>query len=225
MRTVFSALMRVSTRFRPSLVLAVAALLASASARAEKIRNHFDADSVMRPPGFFDLMVLGAPAKAKWLILADPNPPSTPNRVAQVEASRPADSIAAAIRRNAVFQDGTVSTFIRRGPATQGLILRFKDEKNFLVLLVDPSGEVVLSSYADGKPTELGRAASTMQRAWERYEVKAAGPALTVSFNDQKLFDARDPHPAAGRAGLAAAGPGEASFDEFVIDTGDAPAK
>jgi hypothetical protein len=225
MRPAFSAVMRVSTRLRPWLVLFAAALLAPAGLRAEKIRNHFDTDSVMRPPGFFDLVVLGAPAKAKWLILADPNPPSTPNRLAQVEAARPADSIAAAIRRNAVFQDGDVSTYVRIGSGSQGLILRFRDEKNFLVLLVDPSGGVTLSAYADGKPTELGRGASSPQRAWERYGVKAAGPALTVTFNDQKLFDARDPHPAAGRAGLAAAGPGEASFDEFVIETADAPAK
>ena len=40
---------------------------------------------------------------------------------------------------------------------------------------------------------------------------------MTVSVNDQKLFDARDPGPAAGRAGVATAGPGEASFDEVLI--------
>lgn len=224
MRTAFSALMRIPTRVRPWLALWVVALLASsaATARAEKIRNHFDTDTAMRAPGFFDLMVLGAPAKARWIILTDPNPPSAPNRLAQVESKRPDDSIAAAIRRNAVFQDGTVSTFVRKGSGREGLILRMKDEKNFLVLLVDPSGGVVLSAYADGKATELGRGQTTMQRPWERYSVTAAGPELSVFFNDQKLFDARDPRPASGRTGLAAAGPGEASFDEFIIDPADA---
>ena len=38
---------------------ALAALLgAAAPVSAEKVRNHFDADSVMRPPGFFDAVVL-----------------------------------------------------------------------------------------------------------------------------------------------------------------------
>jgi hypothetical protein len=230
MRHVFFAVMRSWLRARPALALTVSlsavALLASAgTARAEKIRNHFDSDTMMRAPGFFDLLVLGAPGEAKWLVLSDPNPPSAPNRLAQVNAKRPADSIAAAIRRNAVLQDGTVSTFLKRGAGRAGLILRLKDEKDFLVLLVDPAGGVVLSAYAGGKAVELGHGETKQERPWERYSVKAEGPQLTVFFNDEKLFEARDPHPAAGRTGLAASGPGEASFDEFVIDPAEASAK
>ena len=111
-------------------------------------------------PGFFDFVVLGAPGPgASGSSLADPNPPSTPNRLAQVEPKRPADSIAAAVRRN-VRVPGRNGFDVRQegGPARQGLVLRFADEKNFLVLLVDPvTGRRVLSSYRDGKPTELGR--------------------------------------------------------------------
>jgi hypothetical protein len=44
-----------------------------------------------------------------------------------------------------------------------------------------------------------------------------------VLFNDEKLFEAKDPKPATGKTGLAAAGPGEASFDEFVIESADPP--
>ena len=56
------------------------------------------------------------------------------------------------------FQDGTVSTFVKKGAAREGLILRYQDEKNFLVLLVDAvTGEAVLSSYVGGKAAELGR--------------------------------------------------------------------
>ena len=227
MRTVFSAVMRShSPGLRPFLARSLSAIalltvilcVAPASARAEKIRNHFDSDTMMRPPGFFDLVVLGAPGEAKWLVLVDKNPPSAPNKLAQVNAKRPDDSIAAALRRNVSFQDGTVSTYVKKGAGREGLILRMKDDKNFLVLLVDASGDVVLSAYADGKPTDLGRGHKPLERPWEQYTVKADGPQLTVSFNDEKLFDARDPHPVAGRTGLAAVGPGEASFDEFVID-------
>ncbi len=224
MRAVFSAVMRPSRLIGPRLALALADPLAltAAPAHAEKVRNHFDSDSVMREPGFFDLMVLGAPGKARWIILTDLNPPSAPNRLAQVEASRPVDSIAAAVRRNYAFQDGSVSTFVKKDAGREGLIFRLKDEKNFLVLLVDPSGEVVLSAYADGKEQVLGRGKTTLQRPWERYSLTAAGPAISVFFNDEKLFEARDPHPAAGRTGLAAVGPGEASFDEFIIEPSEA---
>lgn len=214
--------MRIHRRLHP-LWLPALLVLAAPPALAEKVRNHFDSDSIMRPPGFFDLAVLGAPGPAKWLVLTDLNPPSAPNRLVQVERARPADSIAAALRRNYTFQDGTVSTFVKQGAGREGLILRMKDEKNFLVLLVDPSGEAVLSSYRDGAATELGHGRAVIARPWERFSVTAAGPDVSVSFNDEKLFDARDLRPVAGRTGLAAVGPGEASFDEFVLEPAEAP--
>jgi hypothetical protein len=209
----------------PFLGAALAALLgAAAPLLAEKVRNHFDSDSVMRPPGFFDAVVLQAPGPARWLILTDLNPPSTANCLAQTETSRPADSIGAAVRRNYSFQDGAVSTFVKRGVGRGGLLLRMADEKNFVVLLADTaSGNAVLWSYRDGKPTELGRGRAVLAREWEKFGVTAAGPALSVLFDDQKLFDATDPKPVAGRSGLATAGPGEIRFDEFILEPVEAP--
>jgi hypothetical protein len=205
--------------FAARLLVVSAALLAAAPSPAETVRNHFDTDSAMRTPGFFDLSVLTGPAPARWLILTDLNPPSAPNRLAQVEAKRPDDSIAAAIRRTYAFQDGTVSTYVKRGGSRAGLILRMADEKNFVVLLIDTmQGDVVLSSYHDGKAQELGREHVTLGREWEKFAVVAKGPALTVLFGERKLFDATDPKPASGRTGLAASGAGEASFDEFILE-------
>jgi len=207
-------------RFLRSLAVLLAPLALATAARAgEVVRNHFDSDTAMRAPGFFDMIVLGAPAKAHWLILTDPNPPSAPNKLAQVEQKRPADSIAAALRRNYAFQDGRISTFLKRGAGHSGMVLRLADEKNFIVLLVDTiSGEAVLSSWRDGKATELGRGVGAFARGWEQFSIVAAGPSLEVRFNDQKIFEAKDPKPATGKTGLATAGPGDASFDEFVIE-------
>jgi len=212
-----------TTPRRKFLALFLVGILAATAALADEgVRNHFDTDTAGRPPGFFDLVVLGAPGPARWLILTDLNPPSAPNKLAQVNQGRPADSIAAAIRRSYVFQDGVVSTYIKRGAGLEGLILRMADEKNFLVLLVDSgSGDAVLSSYRDGKATELGRGHARLDRGWEKFSVVAAGPTLTVSFNDQKMFEAKDPKPSIGKTGLAAAGPGEASFDEFVLESAE----
>jgi len=215
--------MRSSQRFLRHFVWAAAVLTAPALP-AETIRNHFDTDSVMRAPGFFDAAVLGAPGPARWLVLVDPNPPSAPNKLSQVEAQRPADSIAAAIRRTYAFQDGTVSTFTKRGGSRAGLLLRFQDDKTFVVLLADTTaGDVVLTSYRDGKATELGRGRVKFERDWEKLAVVANGPALTALFDGQKVFEAKDPNPASGKTGLAAAGPGEASFDEFVLEFAPKP--
>ncbi len=211
------------TKTAPVAASLLLAALASAALPAETLRNHFDTDGIMRPPGFFDFAVLGAPGAARWLILSDLNPPSAPNCVSQTEAARPTDSIAAALRRNQVFQDGAMSTFVKRGPGRAGLLLRTVDEKNFLVVLADTgTGEAVLWSYRDGKPSELGRGRSPFERGWEKLGVTASGPKVAVLVNDQKLFEAADPRPAAGRTGLATAGPGSARFDEFVIEAADA---
>ena len=198
---------------------AFAALLAAPVLSADTVRNHFDTDTAMRAPGFFDVVVLGPPAAARWLILTDLNPPSAPNRLVQVDTKRPGDSIAAAVRRNYVFQDGTLSTYVKRGGSRAGLLLRMAGENEFLVLLVDTvSGQTVLTSYRDGKPTELGRGTAKLEREWEQFSIVAKGPSLTVLFDGQKLFDAKDPKPATGKTGLAAAGAGEASFDEFILE-------
>jgi len=200
------------------------AVMAAPPAVAEEVRNHFDTDFMMRAPGFFDLVVLGEPGKPRWLVLTDPNPPSSPNRLAQTESQLPAGSIAAALRRNVAFQDGTASTFIKQGPGHAGMIVRMKDEKNFVLLLANTAtGEVVLSAWDGGKASEIGRGQAAFAQPWQRLSVRMSGADLSVTFGDKGagdrvLFVGKDPKPAAGRAGLAAQGPGEASFDEFILD-------
>ena len=117
-----------------------------------------------------------------------------------------------------MFQDGAASTFVKKGPGQAGLVLRLVDAKNYLLLLADTqNGDLVLTSYRDGKAAELGRGAGAFERGWEKIGAKLEGPTVTVSVNDRKLFDAKDPGPAAGRVGVVTAGPGEASFDELLI--------
>jgi hypothetical protein len=207
------------------LFVAVAAALPAAPMAAETVRNHFDSDAAGRAPGYFDLVVLGAPGPARWIVLTDPNPPSAPNRLSQVETKRPDGSFAGAVRRTYAFQDGSVSTYIKKGGSRAGLLLRMAGEKDFLVLLVDSaSGDAVLTSHRDGTATELGRGRAALAHEWEKFAVVASGPSLTVFFNEAKLFEAKDPKPVTGRTGLVAAGPGEASFDEFILEFAE-PAK
>jgi hypothetical protein len=41
---------------------------------------------------------------------------------------------------------------------------------------------------------------------------------VTAEWDGESLLEAADPNPAAGRSGMATAGPGVVSFDEFVLD-------
>jgi hypothetical protein len=206
-------------------VFAVAVALvfaAAAPALAERVRNHFDSDSIMRPPGFFEYVVLGAPGPAKWLVLSDRNPPSAPAVAVQVESGRPATSIAAAVRRTYAFRDGTASTFVKSGGSRSGLVVRYVDEKNYVALLVDgQSGEAELTSVRDGKSESLGRGTARFAQPWSRLELVISGPSLKATFGDAPLLEGTDPHPAAGRVGMAVSGPGEARFDELILDSGE----
>ena len=206
------------------IALALCAVLLAGSARAERIRHHFDSDSAGRPPGFFDAVVWGSPGEADWKVLGDTNPPSTPNKLLQTLDNRPPGSIAVALRRSYVFQDGTVSVALRRGAGLAGIVLRAAGEKDSLVLFLDvASGDARLSSYRGGKATELARGKAEIDQEWGRLSVSASGPQVSARWNDKPLLTATDPHPASGRVGLATTGPGTASFDEFVFEP--APAR
>jgi hypothetical protein len=204
-----------------SLVLAASLLLggAVASASPEKSRNHFDSDAPMRAPGFFDFVVLGSPGEAQWRTVTEFNPPSAPNAVSQVFEQRPSQSIAAAVRRNVMLKDGTVSVGIKHVSGQAGVVVRLADEKNFVALLIDPvSGEARLMDYRQGRATELGRGKGECQRDWGVLIVTLAGPKISATWEGKPLLEGTDPAPAAGKSAIATAGPGIMTFDEFVID-------
>ena len=206
-------------------VALAAALLAAAPASAEKLRTHFDTDSAGRAPGFVDLVVWGAPGNAEWIVLGDVNPPSTPNKVIQTVDSRPAGSIAIALRRKYDFRDGEISVGLRRGGGQSGIVFRATGEKDFLLVLVDgASGEARAASWVRGKATEIARGKAVIDHEWGTLTIKASGPSIEAFWNGKPLLTATDPRPAAGRVGLATAGPGQASFDELVFDVAAASA-
>ena len=207
-------------------VLAVGLLLLAAAAwsRAEKLRNHFDSDALLQPPAFFDFLVLGTPGAADWKVTGGFNPPSAPNHVTQTVTARPADSIAVAVRRNSVSQDGTWSIAIMRGQARGGIVFRMTSKRDFLVLLLDAeSGDARLSVYRDGQPTELARGTARIVEEWGFLKIVASAGKISAQWNGAPLLEATDPRPAAGRAGMATAGSGLASFDEFVLEPAEKP--
>lgn len=201
-----------------ALVLAPA-LAMVAQAPGAAIRNHFDSDAAMREPGFFDFAVLGAAGPAAWIVVADANPPSSPNQVTQTVPGRPADSIAVAIRRNVWFRDGRFSIAVKRASGRGGIVFRMASDKDFLVLLVDSqTGDARLFSYRGGKPTELSRGQAGFEFGWGFLQIDASGADVRATWAGKPLVSAKDPAPAAGRAGMATAGAGRASFDEFILE-------
>ena len=215
------------TRRWQVLCLGFALLLAcSGRAQAQKLRNHFDSDALMREPAFFDFLVLGAPGEAQWKVMAEFNPPSTPHGVSQVLSERPAESIAVAIRRNANLQNGTISLGIKRMSGRGGIVFRLASEKNYLALLLDPmSGDARLLASREGRTSELARGKAEGTRDWGVLTVVLSGSKVAASWEGKPLLEGPDSAPASGRTGIATAGPGIMSFDEFTIDPADKPAE
>jgi hypothetical protein len=194
---------------------------AGAAQNAERLRNHFDSDGLLREPAFFDFLVLGPPGEAEWKVVGGYNPPSAPNQVSQVMPNRPADSIAAAFRRNSTLRDGTWSVAMRQGNGRGGIVFRMTGEGDFLVLLVDvATGEARLSSYRNGRATDLARGAvkGHDHNEWSVLKITATGPRISAQWQGKPLLEATDPNPVAGRSAMATAGPGVVSFDEFILD-------
>jgi hypothetical protein len=199
---------------------------AAVAQNAEKLRNHFDSDGLLREPAFFDFLVLGPPGEAEWKVLGAYNPPSAPNQVSQVMPARPADSIAVACRRNVSYRDGAWSLALRRGSGRGGIVFRMTGEGDFLVLLVDlATGEARLFTYHKGRATELAKGTRKPKNEWGVLKILAAGPRITAEWDGESLLEAVDPNPAAGRSGMATAGPGVVSFDEFILDPAAEPSR
>ena len=193
--------------------------LAAASARGQVLRNHFESDGLGRPPAFFDFVVLGAPGPAAWRVTGGHNPPSAPNFAAQIVDSRPKDSIAAALRRNSSYRDGKWSIALLNLGGQGGIVFRMADEKNFLVLLVDvTTGDAILASYRDGVRKDLAKGKAATTNEWGILAISAEGPKVVATWDGKPLLQGSDPNPVSGRSGMATAGPGIASFDEFVLE-------
>lgn len=210
-----------------AIFVAIGSAAAFAGPAPEKSRNHFDSDAPFREPAFFDFLVLGttgttgAAGKAQWRVVTEFNPPSTPNAVSQVMTNRPSDSIAVAVRRNVTLSNGSVSTAIKRTGGRAGLVFRMTDEKNYLALLVDPvGGDARLVRCEGGRTTELAHGRLETKRDWGVLAVTLAGPKISATWEDAPLLEASAPA-ASGRVGLATAGPGIMTFDEFVIEPVD----
>ena len=204
---------------RRGLRSALLLFLAASGLSAQRLRNHFDADAILREPAFFDFLVLGAPGEAQWKVVAGHNPPSAPNHVSQILTERPPDSVAVALRRNSTFRDGTWSLALRRAEGHGGIVFRMTSEKDFNVLLVDlASGEARLTLYRNGRANEVARGKAKVANEWGTLMIRANGPKISADWDGKPLLEASDPNPAAGRAGMATSGPGVVSFDEFVLD-------
>jgi hypothetical protein len=134
--------------------------------------------------------------------------------------NRPKESIAAALRRNVDFAmgPGRDDDASRAGTWRDRLSNGRRTEFPWRCSVNLGVRRARLLPYGKGVPTELGSAKGVLDREWCLLQVVAKGPHIVARFNERPLIEAVDPSPTSGRAGIATAGPGLASFDEFITD-------
>ena len=108
-----------------------------------------------------------------------------------------------------------------------GIICRYQDEKNFYGLLISSDGYFGISKMKNGVHSILDadgmQVSEAIKKGVSTNHLKAdcIGNTLTLTVNDQKLFDVHDDDFASGDVGLVAGTfnqPGvDVSFNNFVV--------
>lgn len=211
-------------------LLAPAALLLwLAPARAETI--HFDSyERGKLPPGWLELNVdNGYPAN--WQVLADLSAPSGMQVFAKMTFQPASSGLPKAIHQGPAFRDGSIEVQMKSlgslADEVAGLVWRYRDEDDFYFLSVDATtGRVSVYRTQEGRRTSLGtvtagnvlRSEGPGSNGWNRLRVEFRGSHLAVQVNGAKLLDLDDSTPGwPGEAGVWAAGPALAAFDDFDV--------
>jgi hypothetical protein len=183
----------------------------------------FDKDKADAPPAGFDFFKTGGKA-GKWLVKADPGAPSAPNVLAQLDGDKTDLRFATAVAVEPSLRDARVSVRCKMisGKVDQacGVVLRFKDEKNYYVGRVNAlEKNVNLYVVKDGKRSLLGGwSGATIADTWHEIRLEAKGAELGLFWDGTKIYETNDKtHADAGRAGLWIKADSVTYFDEFAV--------
>jgi 3-keto-disaccharide hydrolase len=210
----------------------IAVLLAWTAVGAAEIFNFDAAQPSSVPPGWTVAMTHkgGAP---KWAVLSDASAPSKPNVLAQTSNDPTDGRFPLAILDKANFENGELSVRCKAisGKVDQGagLVWRYRDPNNYYLVRANAlEDNVVLYKVDNGrrtaiaprgtKPGTYGVKHKVPTRTWNTLKVTFSGPAFTVFFNGEKLFDVEDTtFRTAGKVGLWTKADSVIYFDDFEV--------
>lgn len=189
------------------------------------IHLHFDLDQVGAPPSFLRFEASPDISYSSWKAIPDAKAVSLGNIAVQTAKSGSPGQYRFALSTEAKnFLDGKVAVSVKRlalnNPCRGGLVVRYRDSKNFLGLLYDfEKSAVSLVAVRKGEGKTLASASVTSNEPlWRTVGVELSGPRIAVTVSGQPAFEASDPNPAPGAAGLLSEGGSVVGFDELVLE-------
>ena len=158
----------------------------------------FDTDRTNAPPAGFSFGVTGGGKEGRWVVIAAPDAPSSPNVLAQLDADPTDSRFPVAVVDASSFKDVNLSVSCKpiSGRVDQGcgLVWRYRDANNYYLTRANALEDNVRFYYVKGgQRKELaswsGKVASSV---WHKLRVQARGDHVEVYFDEKKVIDATD---------------------------------
>lgn len=208
-------------------VLLAAFFTAGPTGEAQTLRPKvwsFDSDRPGRPPAGFSFARTGRGAPSRWVVRVAEGAPSGLHVLAQTDTDSMTDRFPLAVADGVSGSDLRLSVRCRlvsgRVDRACGLVLRYRDEKNYYVARANAlEGNVRFYFVRDGRRRQLanwdGEVASG---AWHEIAVEASGDRFRVFWDGRQVIETkdgtfRDP----GRVGLWTKADSLTEFDDFSV--------
>src|SRR5574341_1250795 len=188
---------------------------------------NFDGDRPGERPSGFSTGTIGEGTLGEWKIEADPQAPSSPNRLVQTTPC-PAGTAGCL---QVLLVEGTTYEYpdltVRLRPAgegnqgTGGLVFGARDARNFYAAMVDLATDTLeVIRVLDGRVTVLGRQGVKRDKsAWHRLRAQhntiLSKDYVEISFDGRIVFSTWEKAVGSGKIGLITRGEGPLAFDNL----------
>jgi len=210
-----------------SAVAAVASGLATARADAPAAPTrswNFDADRSGVAPSGFSFGRTGGGAQGNWIVKAEPDAPSSPNVLAQVDTDTTDYRFPVAVADEPTLKNFRLSVKCKpvSGKVDQacGLVFRYRDANNYYITRANAlEDDVRIYRVKGGLRVQFaswkGKVAAA---AWHELRVEGQGDHFQVSWDGKKVIDAYDgTFSEAGRVGVWTKADSVTYFDDLSV--------
>jgi hypothetical protein len=182
----------------------------------------FDADKPDAPPAGFSFGRTGSGKPGSWVVKTDPDAPSKPNVLAQIDADGTDYRFPVAVANEPSLRDVRLSVKCKpvsgRVDQACGLVFRYRDENNYYLVRANAlENNVRLYYVKDGTRKQFeGWSGPVAGKAWHHLRVDARGDHFEVHWDGKKVVEGHDrTFPDAGRVGVWTKADSVTYFDDL----------
>ncbi|WP_394846841.1 DUF1080 domain-containing protein [Pendulispora brunnea] len=207
------------------LSLCLGAALGATSEHTAPHARSFDQDSVSAAPQGFTFGRTGQGKPGRWIVRAEPDAPSKPNVLAQVDTDNTDYRFPVAVANEPSPKDVRVRVRCKpvSGKVDQacGLVFRYQDENNYVLTRANAlENNVRLYVVKNGSRKQIATWSGTVKNgAWHDFQVEARGDHIEVKWDGTKVLDHHDgTFLDAGRAGVWTKADSVTYFDDLSVE-------